>query len=85
MKIEYWNMKGWESVSKLTRVENWLGNNDEDIFRRFTKANQELRYCNGCHYEFEFESDKVKYSQWYDSLTEQVKKDMFYFNKGEAQ
>ena len=84
MKVEYWNMKGWESVSKLTRVETWLGNNDEDIFRRLTKANHALRYCNGCYYKFHFENDTFFYTQWCDSLSDQVKKDMFYFNKGET-
>ena len=42
MKIEYWNMKGWESVPKLTRVENWLGNNDEDIFDDLLRQTKSL-------------------------------------------
>ena len=79
MIVQYWNCKGWESVSKLTRVETWEGNN-EDIFRRFARANASLRYCNGSYYKFECSSCRSLYSVWHSSLTSDVKADLFYGN-----
>ncbi len=88
--IEYWNPKN-ESVvtengfryldtkSVITSIETWEGTKEE-IFKRFDKGNNRLRYCNGSHYKFEDETLHTDYLNWYKSLSESNKFNMFYGN-----
>jgi hypothetical protein len=50
MKIEYWNAEYKGAESKLIRTEDWP--DTEESFVKFYDLNNELKYCNGCHYSF---------------------------------
>ncbi len=89
VKIEQW------SNYKLYTIHNWYINDElflyknhptdefnpkEEIFKRFDKANNKLRYCNGSHYKFVDENLHREYIEWYDSLSKSEKLDMYYGN-----
>jgi hypothetical protein len=89
-RIEYWNPKNEEVVTKngfryegtksvITSNETWEGTKEE-IFKRFYKQNNSLRYCNGSHCKFEDETLHTDYINWYKSLIESDKFNMFYGN-----
>ena len=63
----------------IDKVESWEGT-EEKIFKRFDKANNRLRYCNGSYYKFEDITLNNKYLAWYKSLDESTKFKMYYGN-----
>jgi len=79
-KIEYWDRVSYTSCnSEIKKVETWEGTKEE-IFKKFDKANNSLRYCNGSYYKFEDETLHTEYLNWYRSLNESTKFDMYYGN-----
>jgi len=60
-------------------VQIWEGT-EEEIFKRFDKANNRLRYCNGSFYKFALNEINDRYIAWYKSLSEATKFEMFYGN-----
>jgi hypothetical protein len=88
--IKYWNPKN-ESVvtdkgyryldtkSVVTETQNWE-DTKEEIFKKFDKQNNRLRYCNGSYFKFEDETLNTEYLNWYKSLSENVKFNMYYGN-----
>ena len=90
VRIERWNpanrtvvtktgFRYLDTESEIDKVEVW-GGTKEQIFKRFYKENNSLRYCNGSHYKFEDETLHTEYWKWYNSLDEAVKFRMFYGN-----
>jgi len=88
VNVEYWDNEsktvttesgfcylGTKSVVK--RVEQWKGS-IEEIFNRYDKQNNSLRYCNGSHYKFEDKTLVNEYLVWYKNLPENVKFNMYY-------
>lgn len=86
--IEYWNPRNetvvtedgfryLDTKSVITRTEKWEGTKEE-IFKRFDKANNRLRYCNGSYYKFQDKTLYTEYLNWYKSLDGSTKLDMFY-------
>jgi hypothetical protein len=59
MKIEYWNAEYKGAESKLIRTEDWP--DTEESFVKFYDLNNELKYCNGCHYIIVDKDVKEKY------------------------
>jgi len=89
-RIEYWNPKNETVVtesgfrylntnSALQKVEEWFGT-EEEIFKKFYKENNSLRYCNGSHYKFEDKNLDTKYRDWYKSLDKNTQFSMYYGN-----
>jgi len=89
-RIERWNPRNktvvtdsgfryLDTKSEIDKVEIWEGTKEE-IFKRFDKANNSLRYCNGSHYKFEDETLNTEYRTWYKSLDKYTKFAMFYGN-----
>lgn len=89
-RIEYWNpanktvvtVTGFRYLntdSELKKVEEWEGTKEE-IFKKFDKQNNSLRYCNGSHYKFENKNLETKYQDWYKSLSQNTKFNMYYGN-----
>ena len=87
-RIEYWNPKNetvitetgfryLDTKSIITKIETWEGTK-EQIFKKFDKSNNSLRYCNGSYYKFEDETLNTEYLKWYKELNESTKLDMFY-------
>jgi len=78
VKIEYWDRISYKSCnSEIKRVETWNGTKEE-IFKRFDKENNSLRYCNGSYYKFQDNALEQEYLKWYDSLSESTKFNMYY-------
>lgn len=50
----------------------------EELFRKFYEWNRTLRYCNGCYFKFFDENVKAEYHEWYESLSEMTRFDMYY-------
>ena len=89
-RIEYWSPKNETVVTEsgfrylntdsiIQRVEEWEGS-EEEIFKKFDKKNNSLRYCNGSHYKFENKHLETKYQNWYNSLDESTRFNMYYGN-----
>lgn len=89
-RIEYWSPKDETVVTEsgfrylntnsvIQRVEEWEGS-EEEIFKKFDKQNNSLRYCNGSHYKFEDETLHTDYINWYKSLDKNTQFSMYYGN-----
>jgi uncharacterized protein YecT (DUF1311 family) len=80
VKVEYWDNISYTSCdSEIKSVETWNGTKEE-IFKKFDKKNNRLRYCNGSYYEFQDKKLKQEYLEWYRSLSKSTKFNMFYGN-----
>jgi len=88
--IKYWNPRNktvvtdsgftyLDTKSEITKTETWEGSKEE-IFKKFYKNNNSLRYCNGSYYKFEDETLYTKYLKWYKSLSKSTKFSMYYGN-----
>jgi hypothetical protein len=89
-KIDYWNPKNetvvtetgfryLDTKSVITKTETWNGTKEE-IFKKFYKENNSLRYCNGSYYKFKDNLLQQEYMEWYNTLSEATKFNMFYGN-----
>jgi hypothetical protein len=79
-EIEYWDRVDYYSVnSKVKSTEIWEGSKEE-IFKKFYDKNNSLRYCNGSYYKFKNKLIEKEYKEWYDSLSENTKFNMYYGN-----
>lgn len=56
-----------KSESVLNRTEEWEGTENE-IFLRFYKSNNSLKYCNGTFYEFTDREVAKRYSENFNDL-----------------
>jgi hypothetical protein len=78
--IEYWDRISYiSSSSEIKRTETWKGTKEE-IFKRFDKENNRLKYCNGAYYKFEDETLSKEQNVWYNNLSENTKFQMYYGN-----
>ena len=79
-EIQYWDRVDYYSCnSEVKKTETWEGTKEE-IFKRFYEANNRLRYCNGSYYKFQDKTIETEYYNWYNSLNENVKFNMYYGN-----
>ena len=46
------------------REETLSAVSEDNLFEQFYKKNNQLKYCNGCYYEFKDKSIEVKYKKW---------------------
>lgn len=90
IRIEYWNPKNetivtdtgfryLDTKSVITNIQTWYADKEE-IFKKFDKENNSLRYCNGSYLKFEDQTLENEYRAWYKSLSESTKFNMFYGN-----
>lgn len=78
--VEYWDRVSYTNTnSEVKRVETWSGSKEE-IFKKFDGKNNSLRYCNGSYYKFKDSALQKEYIEWYNSLSENTKFNMFYGN-----
>ena len=54
------------------------GATEEEVFNSFYEHNRTYRYCNGCYYKFADSAVKKEYDEWYKSLSEQTRFNMYY-------
>ena len=69
MKVEIKRVHNYMESNEVRETLAWEGTKEE-IFKRFDKENNRLRYCNGSHYKFQDNTLLIKY---YPSK-EQIKK-----------
>jgi hypothetical protein len=90
IQIEYWEIVSKTVItdtgftyrsdkSEITRELVWEGTKEE-IFKRFDKENNSLRYCNGSFYKFKNDTMQQEYIAWYKALDKNTKFNMFYGN-----
>jgi len=90
VKIEYWSPRNESMVTKdgfryrdtksvCKEVRSWEDSKLE-IFRKFDKQNNRLKYCNGSCYKFEDKAIHNEYREWYQSLDKSVQFEMYYGN-----
>ena len=80
VKVNYWsNVSHLKTEEEIKKTEIWE-DTKEEIFKKFDKQNNKLRYCNGSYWKFEFELHNFEYNKWYNSLDKSTQLDMYYGN-----
>jgi len=79
MKVEIESVTNYMESNEVRKALVWEGTKEE-IFKRFDKENNRLRYCNGSHYKFQDNTLQQEYIDWYKSLSQSTKFNMFYGN-----
>jgi hypothetical protein len=80
VKLNYWgNVSHLTTREEIKKTEIWEDTKDE-IFKKFDKQNNKLRYCNGSCLKFEDELLFFEYNKWYNSLDKSTQLDMYYGN-----
>jgi len=80
IKINYWgNISHLTTREEIKKTQIWE-DTKEEIFKKFDKQNNRLRYCNGSYLKFEDESIFFEYKRWYDSLDKNTQFYMYYGN-----
>ncbi len=70
------------SSTKLIRNIEIDGITEIDIFEKFYKLNNSLRYCNGSYYKFETKDWQDKYNEWLKSDDYKSKSFNLYYGGG---
>ena len=75
--VEFWDRISYtNSNSEVKKLETWNGTKEE-IFKKFNKENNSLRYCSGCYYKFQDSTLQKEYRNWYEYLSEPTKFNMY--------
>lgn len=83
VQLNYFDRVSYTSCnSEIKRQEEIEGLNDIDIFEKFYKKNNSLRYCNGSYYEFQNQEWKQKYNEWLHSDDYKNKSFELYYGGG---
>lgn len=92
-QVEYWdNLRrtkqyltgGYyqDNTSELIRTEDINGNDDIELFEKFYKMNNSLRYCNGSYFKFKDKEWIQKYNEWLNSDDYKKKSFNLYYGNG---
>ena len=78
--IEYWgDVNHLTTREEIKKTEIWL-DKEEEIFKKFDKLNNKLKYCNSSYLKFQDEKLLSKYNKWYNSLNKTTQFNMYYGN-----
>ena len=90
--LEYWNPRnetvvtesGFRFLDTKSVITNevTIKGSKEDIFNEFYKRNNSLRYCNGSYFKFKDKALEEEYMEWYKSLSEPTRFNMYYGKNG---
>ncbi len=81
--LDYWDKIDYRSVfSEIKRQEELEANNDIEMFEKFYKLNNSLRYCNGSYYKFQDNQWEKKYQAWLKSDDYKKKSFQLYYGNG---
>ena len=81
VELNYWNPTKTHT-SQITSQKIISGENDIEIFEKFYKENNSLRYCNGSYYTFVSEDWTNKYKDWLKSDDYKKKSFNLYYGNG---
>ncbi len=90
-KIEYWDRVDETKVadcgftyldtsSKKISEQNLTADTEDELFEKFYKLNNSLRYCNGSYYKFTEEQNQIDYEVWRKGLSKQRSFNLYYGN-----
>ena len=66
--LEYWDKKDHlGNGSEIKSCKEIEFENDIDLFEKFYKLNNSLRYCNGSYYKFVDKEQEAAYYKWIKS------------------
>ena len=71
-----------DQSSEITRQETIEGETEIDLFEKFYKLNNSLRYCNGTYYKWQNVEWQNKYSLWLNSDDYKAKSFNLYYGNG---
>jgi hypothetical protein len=81
--LDYWDRISYTSSgSEVKRQETIEADTDIEIFEKFYRKNNSLRYCNGCFYRFDSKEWQDKYSAWLQSDDYKAKSFDLYYGGG---
>lgn len=82
VSLDYYDIKDRTYYrSEIIRNEDIEGANEIDIFEKYYKKNNSLRYCNGSYYKFTSKEWQDKYNEWLKSDDYKAKSfNLFYGN-----
>ena len=68
VELNYWDQKDYYSARSIIKGQKIIeGDNDIEVFEKFYKENNRLRYCNGSCYTFVSKDWENKYLDWLKS------------------
>lgn len=91
--LDYYNrvddfVKGADGKSRyctdsiITRQQEVEATSEIELFEKFYKLNNRLRYCNGSYYEWQSKDFQKKYSNWLKSDDYKQKSFNLYYGNG---
>lgn len=80
--LDYYDRIPYTGDSKIVRTEELNYISDIDCFEQFYELNNQLRYCNGCYYEFQDKTINQKYKDWLKSDDYKKKSFNLYYGNG---
>lgn len=60
------------------RTEILTAETEDALFEQFYKKNNQLKYCNGCYYEFENPVKQKEYEEWRKNLSHSRSFELYY-------
>ena len=82
-KLDYYDEENYlDPRSVFKRHEFIEGKNEIEIFEKFYKLNNRLRYCNGAYYVFNKTEWAEKYHEWKQSDDYKSKSFNLYYGNG---
>ena len=83
VELDYWDRVSYTSShSEMKRKENIEADAEIEIFEKFYKMNNRLRYCNGSYYRFGTKEWQDKYNNWLQSDDYKAKSFDLYYGGG---
>jgi len=83
VELNYWNpLSRTNPRSVITNQKTITGESDIEIFEKFYKENNSLRYCNGSHYTFVSQEWDTKYNEWLKTPDYKQKSFNLYYGNG---
>jgi hypothetical protein len=81
---QYKNGGGYyqDQTSEIIRQEEIEGSTDIEVFEKFYKLNNSLRYCNGSYYKWVDAEWEIKYRVWLKSDDYKQKSFNLYYDGG---
>lgn len=92
-KLDYYNRRDefvkdsngkeyYDNKSRITAEKEIEASSEIELFEKFYKLNNSLRYCNGSYYEWQNKEYKTKYSIWLKSDDYKKKSFSLYYGNG---
>ena len=81
--LDYYDRESYLNFKSIIKSQREIeADNDIEIFEKFYKMNNSLRYCNGSYYTFQDKEWESKYNQWLKSDDYKKKSFDLYYGNG---